>query len=144
MRMLLMISNNNMSLREFYTTILDNHAAGWVTSFMSGLPDGIGAIVAGYDAVIYEIGAADGAERVSSVKALRATGIPVITHLEGRQAAQRAQELQAVGAVIVPNPLSGARIEAALDALIAGMRTTKKQAQRAGIRGIFRRLLDGV
>ena len=143
MRMLLMISNNNMSLREFYTTILDNHAAGWITSFMSGLPDNVAAIVAGYDAVIYEIGAADSPERVASVKAVRATGIPVITHLEGRQAAARAQELEAIGTVIVPNPLNGARIEAALDALAAGMRTSKKQASRVGVRERFRRFLNG-
>lgn len=142
--MLLIIGNNNMGLRELYTMMLDNHPAGWITSFMSGLPAGVESIVSGYDAVVYELGPADRAERVATAIRLHAAGVPVITHVEGRQAAQRAEELVAAGVLVVPNPVNGAHIEGAIDALVAGMRRARDAAPRIGVRGFFRRLLNGV
>ena len=143
MRMLLMISNNNMSLRELYTTMLDNHRAGWITSFMSGMPGDVESIVSGYDAVIYELGAADKEDRVATARKLRATGIPVITHVEGRQSAQRAAELAAAGVFVIPNPVTGAHIDETLDTLVEQIRKTKEGASRMGLRTFFRRLLQG-
>ncbi|HWE60094.1 MAG TPA: hypothetical protein VHB98_00130 [Chloroflexota bacterium] len=143
MRMLLIISNNNMSLRELYTMMLDNHTAGWITSFMSGLPEDVESIAAGYDAVIYELGPADREDRVAAVRRLLSTGRPVITHLEGRQAGQRAQELTGAGAYVVPNPVTSARIEEVLDAITTKLRRPRRRAPREGIGARFRRLLRG-
>jgi hypothetical protein len=140
--MLLMISNNNMSLRELYTTMLDSHPAGWATSFMSGLPDGIEGLVAGYDALIYELGAADTAERISNVTQLLKTEKPVITHVEGRQAPQRAAELTEAGAYVVANPVTAGHIEEALNAITATLRRPKPSARR-GLGGHVRRLFKG-
>jgi hypothetical protein len=138
-----MVGNNNMSLRELYTTVVDNHSGGWVTSFMSGMPGSLESIVSGYDAVIFELGTAEGVERVPAVKALRQTGTAVITHLEGRQATQQAEELRRSGVYVVESPLSGATIERALDELVQGIRAGKAQARRAGfgerLRGLFGR-----
>ena len=140
MRMLLLISNNNMSLRELYSMMLDAHPGGWLTSFMSGLPAGVESIAAGYDAMIYELGPADKEERVAVVKRLRAAGKPMITHVEGRQAAQRADELRAAGATVIPNPVTGERITEALDAVTATLRPPRR-AGRGGLgtrlRGLF-------
>lgn len=144
MRMLLMISNRNMSLRELYTTVLDSHSAGWITSFMSAMPTELEAIVGGYNAVIYEIGAADKEERVNTVKRLRALGLPVITHLEGRIATAQSADLLATGAIVIANPVSGSRIELALDTLTQQLRLKKAEAPRMGMRRFFQRLFNGV
>jgi hypothetical protein len=138
-----MVGNNNMSLRELYTSILDNHPGGWVTSFMSGMPGAIESIVSGYDAVIFELGAADGAERVSAVKALRKTGTAVMTHLEGRQATPQTDELRKLGVYVVENPLSATHIEQTLDHLVDGIRSGNAGIRRVGfgerLRGLFGR-----
>jgi hypothetical protein len=141
--MLLMISNNNMSLRELYTSVLDNHPAGWTTSFMSGVPSAIESIISGYDAIIYEIGPADALERVAAVKSLRRAGAVTVTHVEGRQAAQRTEELQAAGAYVVANPITGARINETIDGLAAALRAAGTGRHRVGVRERFRRLLGG-
>lgn len=140
--MLLIISNNNMSLRELYSAVLDNHPAGWITSFMSGLPDSMESLVAGYDAVIYELGPADKEERVGAVNRLLKTGKPIITHVEGRQATQRAEDLRAAGAHVVANPVTGAGIEATLDAVAATLRRPGARG-RGGVAARLRRFLKG-
>jgi hypothetical protein len=142
MRMLLMISNNNMSLRELYTIVLDNHTAGWITSFMSGLPEGVESLVVGYDAIIYELGPADREDRVAVVQRLLRTGKPVITHVEGRQAAQRGAALRESGAYVVANPVTDARIAETLDALVKAVRGPSA-VRRPGIGARMRRLLRG-
>jgi hypothetical protein len=138
-----MVGNNNMALRELYTSILDNHPGGWVTSFMSGMPGALESIVSGYDAVIFELGAADGAERVPTVKALRQAGTTVITHVEGRQAVQQAEELRKLGVYVVENPMSGTHIEQVVDQLVQAMRDgtvgTKRVRLGERLRGLFSR-----
>ena len=104
--MLLMVSNNHMGLRELYTLAVENQQAGWATSFMSGLPTGAESILAGFDAVVYELGAADGPDRVSEVKALLRSGARIITHVEGRDSDMKAADLRAAGAYVVPHPVT--------------------------------------
>jgi hypothetical protein len=136
-----MIGNNQMALRELYSSVLDNHPGGWVTSFMSGMPGAIESIVSGYDAVIFELGAADGPERVPAVKALRQTGTTVITHVEGRQAPQQAEELRKLGLYVVESPVSGVHIEHVLDQLVQARRDGTAGPKRARfgerLRGLF-------
>lgn len=127
MRMLLMVTNNQMSLRELYTLAVENHSAGWATSFMSGFPEGVESIVSAYDAIIYELGPPDSPRRVSDLKALRRTGTPVLTHLEGREAPARAEELRAAGVQIVPFPVTVAGITQALDALASQRKTAGRK-----------------
>ncbi|HVA91560.1 MAG TPA: hypothetical protein VNL71_17160 [Chloroflexota bacterium] len=140
MRMLLMVTNNQMSLRELYTLAVENHRAGWATSFMSGLPGGAEAIVSAYDAVVYELGPADSAQRMTEVKALRRAGTPVITHLEGREAAARTEELRAVGAQVIPHPVTIEGITQALDALVSQI---KGVGRRVGIAERIKRTFSG-
>ncbi|MGH2411081.1 MAG: hypothetical protein ACRDGS_12030 [Chloroflexota bacterium] len=127
MRMLLMVTNNQMSLREFYTLAVENHPGGWATSFMSALPEGADSIVSAYDAVVYELGPPDSAQRVTDVKTLRRSGTPVLTHLEGREAPARAEELRAAGAQIVPYPVTIDGISQALDALVSERKTAGRK-----------------
>jgi len=140
MRMLLMVGNNQMSLRELYTLAVENHPAGWATSFMSGLPDGADSIVPAYDAVVYELGPPDSPRRVIDVKALRRTGTPVITHLEGREAPARAEELRAAGAQIVPYPVTIDGVTQALGALVSQRKTA---ARKVGFAERLKRTFSG-
>jgi hypothetical protein len=142
-RMLLIIGNNNMSLRELYTMVFDNHPAGWGTSFMSAMPSGVESIISGYDAVTFEIGSADSPERMDAVKRLRRTGATVLTHLDGRQLAEREQELRATGAYVVANPVNAAHISEALDALSAKLKAQGTGRKRVGVRERFKRILSG-
>ena len=144
MRMLLMISNQQMSLRERYTAILDAHPDGWLTSFMSGMSgDGV-STAGGYAAVIFELGPADGEERVSQVRTLLDAGIIVLTHLEGRIAAQGTADLQAAGAIVLPAPVTPAGIREALDPLAARIKKQKHDRPRLTLRGFLRRWIRGV
>ena len=140
--MLLMVSNDHMSLRELYTLAVDHHQAGWATSFMSGLPSGAESIVAGFDAVIYELGAPDGPARVSEVKALLRSGARVVTHLEGRDSAERAEELRAAGARVIPHPVTLAAVDAALDAVTTQSKS-KTGRKRVGFGERLRRTFIG-
>jgi hypothetical protein len=110
---------------------------------MSGMPGAVESIVSGYDAVIFELGAADSAERVSAVRALLKTGTTVITHLEGRQATQQAEELRKLGVYVVENPLSAPHIVQTLDRLVDSIRSGSAGIRRAGfgarLRGLFGR-----
>jgi hypothetical protein len=138
-----MVGNNQMALRELYSSILDTHPGGWVTSYMSGMPSAIESIVSGYDVVVYELGAAEGPERVPAVKALRQAGATVITHVEGRQAPQQAEELRKLGVYVVESPVSAAHIQQVLDQLVQAIRDSAAVRRRARIgerlRGIFGR-----
>ncbi|HXT34063.1 MAG TPA: hypothetical protein VN837_00685 [Chloroflexota bacterium] len=140
MRMLLMVTNNQMSLRELYTLAVENHPAGWAISFMSGLPDGADSIVSAYDAVVYELGPPDSPRRVTDVKALRRTGTPVITHLEGREAPARVEELRAAGAQIVPYPVTIDGIAQALGALVS---QRKMAGRKVGFAERLKRTFSG-
>lgn len=143
MRMLLLINNRQMGLRERYTTVLDSHAGGWITSFMSGMPGDLESIASGYNAVIFELGDPNSEERIAAVKRLRLAGVSVVTHLEGRVAATGVSELAAVGAVLVQLPVTSEHIQSALDTLMLSLRTKQDAAPRLGVRGFFRRWLGG-
>jgi hypothetical protein len=142
MRMLVMVSNNHMTLREIYTLAVENHRAGWATSFMSGLPAGADSIVAGFDAVVYELGAPADLDRVAAVKSLLGVGARVITHVEGRDADARADELRAVGAQVVAHPVTPAGVDAALDVLAAQSKG-KTDRKRVGFGERIRRTFTG-
>jgi hypothetical protein len=140
--MLLMVSNNHMGLRELYTLAVENHQAGWATSFMSGLPTGAESILAGFDAVVYELGSADGPERVSQVKALPRSGARVITHVEGRDSAAKEEELRLAGAYVIRHPITVAAVTEALDAVVAKSKT-KGGSTRVGFVERLRRTFIG-
>ena len=70
MRVLLMISNSNMSAREIYGMVLRERHPGWGISNMSGLPISPATILKGFDVVVYELGAADDPRRYKAVLAL--------------------------------------------------------------------------
>jgi hypothetical protein len=142
MRMLLMVSNDHMSLRELYTLAVDNQQGGWATSFMSGLPSGAESIVAGFDAVVYELGAPDRPGRVDEVKALLRSGVKVVTHVEGRDSAAKVDDLQAAGAFVVPHPVTIAGVTAVLDALVAKSKS-KGGTNRVGFGERLRRTFIG-
>jgi hypothetical protein len=140
MRVLLMISNNQMSLRELYTAVLDTHPAGWVTSFMSGMPSDAASIVGGYDAVVYELGAPNIQDRVTTALSLAKGRVPVITHVEGREAPQWTQELTHAGVEVVANPVTSTHISEALDRLALVLRSTaasKKESFATRFRRVF-------
>jgi hypothetical protein len=143
MRMLLMISNNNMSLRELYTMVFDNHPSGWGTSFMSGMPNDVESIISGYDAITFELGPADSVDRLAAIRRLRRAGATVLTHIEGRLLGEHDQELRSSGAFIVANPVNGANISAALDELSAKLKKQGTGRRRVGVRERFKRILSG-
>jgi hypothetical protein len=140
--MLLMVSNNHMGLRELYTLAVENQQAGWATSFMSGLPTGAESILAGFDAVVYELGSADGPERVSQVRALLRSGARVITHVEGRDIAAKEDELRLAGAYMVPHPVTVAAVTEVLNAVVTKSKT-KGGSARVGFVERLRRTFIG-
>jgi len=144
MRMLLMIGNQQMSLRERYTAILDAHPDGWLTSFMSGMPGDVVSTASGYAAVIFELGPPDGEERIAQVRTLLDAGIIVVTHLEGRIAFQGTTALQAAGAIVIPAPVTAAGIREALDLLAARIKKQKHDTPRLTLRRFLRRWIRGV
>jgi hypothetical protein len=142
MRMLLMVSNDHMALRELYTLAVDNQTGGWATSFMSGLPTGAESIMAGFDAVVYELGAPDSLDRVDDVKALLRTGVKVVTHVEGRDSAAKADDLRAAGAYVIPHPVTIASVTDALNALAVKSKGTNGR-NRVGLGERLRRTFIG-
>jgi hypothetical protein len=77
---------------------------------------------------------------VTTALALHQGRVPVVTHVEGREAAQWAQELTACGVIVVANPVSGAHIGEALDRLSQGLRSdhgAKKEGFAARLRRVF-------
>ncbi len=140
--MLIMVSNDHMSLRELYTLAVENQRGGWATSFMSGLPAGAESIVAGFDAVVYELGAPDGPARIHDVKTLLRSGVKLITHVEGRDSDAKADDLRAAGAYVVPHPVTIGAVTDALDALTAKSKT-KGGSNRVGFAERLRRTFIG-
>ena len=138
MRALLIVGNNNMSTRELYTAVLDSHSAGWTSSFMSGLPEGIESIAGSFDLVAFELGRADSSERVAAAGRIRSAGVEVITHVEGREADRLRDELLHQGVVVVSNPLNADRIAEAVDQVASRRRSNPR---RVGARERIRRFL---
>src|SRR5437588_11918052 len=88
MRILMMISNNNMAVREVYTSVLQSRFPGWGISHMSGLPPNPGYILKAYDVLIYELGKPDDARRYKAILALwdelkDLQSVRIVTHIEG-------------------------------------------------------------
>src|SRR5579862_9163702 len=87
-QVLLMISNNNLGLRELYAAVLSNEFPGWRVSYMTGMPERAVQIMAGYNLVIYELGKADDPRRIETARLLgdqlhESTTTALFTHLEG-------------------------------------------------------------
>ncbi len=133
-----MIGNDRLSLRQFYSAVLDNHAAGWTTSFMSGMPSDVESIAGGFDLVICELGRPDTSDRVDMARRLRRAGVDVVTHVEGQESERLRAELVGDGVVVVANPFHADQVAAALEQVA----TRRKAAPRvAGARERLRRFL---
>ena len=151
MRVLLMITNNNVAVREIYGMALRAHHPNWGLSHMSALPSNTGPIVSAYDALIYEIGAANDPKRYKAVLALwdelKGSGATrLVTHIEGPFREGVVAELEAQGVVCVGAPFTPDNVAAAL-ARIAPVPKKRKEPKEpsapgdeAGGCGLFRGL----
>lgn len=147
MRVLMMISNSNMAVRELYTQILREQFPGWGVSHMSALPSNALGIVSGYDAVIYEIGPADDPRRYKAVLALweeiKGRPIHIVTHIEGPFREGVVAELEEQGIVCVGSPFTPQAVTEALRRVAPQRpaRAPRERGQGLGerMRGLFRR-----
>ncbi len=118
MRVLLMISNRNMAVRELYTAMLGSRYPGWGLSHMSGPPISPATIAKGFDVLIYELGAPDDPKRYRELLALweqiKELGIRVITHIEGPYREGVVAELAGQGIIVVEEPFTPEHVVAAL------------------------------
>lgn len=119
MRILMMISNSNVAVREIYGMALREGHPNWSVSHMSGLPPDAGPIVTSYDALIYEIGSANDPRRYKAVLALwdeiKGSGATrLITHIEGSFSEGIVAELEGQGVVCVGAPFTPETVAAAL------------------------------
>ena len=119
MRLLMMISNNNIAVREIYGMALRERYPTWSVSHMSGLPPDAGPIVTSYDALIYEIGAESDPRRYKPALALwddiKGSGATrMITHIEGAFSEGIVAELEGQGIICVAAPFTPENAGAAL------------------------------
>ena len=122
MRILLMISNQNMGIRDTYTSVLKRDFPGWGMSHMSGLPSDPTSIIGGFDAVIYEMFVADDPRQYKGAKALWSElkighTTPLITHVEGPYRDASASDLRADGVTIVGTPFNAASVSLAFQSI---------------------------
>jgi len=118
MRVLLMISNSNVSVRELYGLVLRERHPTWGVSQMSGLPSNPAPIVQAYEALVYEMGAANDPKRYKAVQALwgelKESGkTRIITHIEGPFREGVVAELESQGVVCVDAPFTPENVAAA-------------------------------
>jgi len=155
MRVLMMISNSNTPVRELYGMALRDHYPNWSLSNMSGLPSNPGPIVGAYDALIYELGAANDPTRYKAALALwdevkESGATRMVTHIEGPFRDGVVAELEGQGIVCVGAPFTPENVAAALDRIAPTPRkrkgageSSRKEAEtgeRGGLfRGLFRR-----
>ncbi len=155
MRFLMMITNNNVAVREIYGMALRERYPGWGVSHMSALPPSAGPIVAAYDALIYEIGAANDPKRYKAVLALReelqgsGSKTRIVTHIEGPFREGVVAELEGQGVVCVDAPFTPENVAAALARIAPAPKKGKEtkpakgpapEGDAAGGRGLFRGL----
>ena len=149
MRVLLMISNSNMSVRELYAMVLRERHPGWGISNMSGLPISPATIMKGFDVVVYELGAADDPQRYKAVRALweevKDLGrLRMVTHVEGPYREGIVAELESQGVICVGAPFTPETIAGAFDRVAPRRKATatpKVSGPGLGdrLRGLFRR-----
>lgn len=146
MRVLMIVSNSNMAVRELYTQVLREHFPGWGVSHMSGLPSDPLGIVSAFEAVIYELGTADDPRRYKAVLALweeiKGRPIHVVTHIEGPFREGVVAELEAQGIVCVGTPFTPQAVAEALRRVAPQrpVRAPRERGQGLGerVRGLFR------
>jgi hypothetical protein len=148
-RVLLMISNSNVTLRELYTAVLSNEFPGWRVSFMTAMPERHLEIMAGYSLIIYELGRADDPARLDAVRALGDQlrdyrGTVLYTHLEGLLPDDAVADLSAHNVHAGAGPMSWQGLAADLRAAtapppdaLAGRAATPGLLGR--LQGLFRR-----
>ena len=149
MRVLLMISNSNMSTRELYGMVLRERHPGWGISNMSGLPISPATILKGFDVVVYELGAADDPRRYKAVLALweevKELGrLRMITHIEGPYREGIVAELEGQGIICVGAPFTPETIAVAFERVAPPRKATATPQERGPglghrLRGLFRR-----
>jgi hypothetical protein len=149
MRVLLMISNSNMSVRELYGTVLRERHPGWGISNMSGPPINPATIMKGFDVVVYELGAADDPRRYRAVLALwdevKELGtVRMITHIEGPYREGVVDELESQGVMCVGAPFTLEAIAEAFERVAPPRKepaTPKESGPGLGarLRGLLRR-----
>jgi hypothetical protein len=157
MRVLLMISNSNMAIRDSYGTALRAQFPGWGVSNMSGMPSDPGSILKSFEVLVYELGAPSDPRRYQAILKLldeidKEDGLRIVTHIEGTFRAGIVAELESRGIVCVDEPFTQEAIVAALRRVAPRPRrspeagtATQAAANSMGnrLRGFFRRRNPG-
>jgi len=134
MRVLLMISNSNVSVRELYGLVLRERHPTWGVSQMSGLPSNPAPIVQAYEALVYEMGAANDPKRYKAVQALwdelKESGkTRIITHIEGPFREGVVAELESQGVVCVDAPFTPENVVAAFARVAPASKQQRKDSK---------------
>jgi hypothetical protein len=156
MRVLLMISNSNMAIRERYSTVLRTHFPGLGVSNMSGLPTDPDSILKSFDVLVYELGAPDDPRRYQAILKLlgqldKDTRLRIVTHIEGSFRAGIVAELESKEIVCVGEPFNQETIVEAFQRVAPRPRQARTSAAAGQaatsvggrLRGLFRRRGSG-
>ncbi len=135
MRVLLMVSNSNMGVRELYTTVLREDFPGWGVSAMSGLPSNPGSIVSSFDVLVYELNKPDDPRRFKDIQALWAEikdgPARMVTHIEGPYREGIVSQLESQGVVCVATPFGPETVGAAIAAAAPAPRASRRRGKIA-------------
>jgi hypothetical protein len=157
MRVLLMISNSNMAIRDSYSAVLRTHFSGWGVSNMSGMPTDPSSILKSFEVLVYELGPPSDPRRYQAVLKLldeieEEDGLRIVTHIEGTFRAGIVAQLESRGIVCVDEPFTPEAIIAALRRVAPrprgspeADRTARAASNSMGdrLRGLFRRRTSG-